>query len=104
MEYRPIPDGRSEEFRRLVSYAFSPESGPGLEDEEKPHPGERYGLFDGESLLCVCRHYFLDARVRGEQMLTGLQKIAGKFPQIGDVRGLGLMAGIWWDFGEGAPR
>lgn len=77
MEYRPIPDGRSEAFRRLVSYAFSPESGPELEDEGKPHPGERYGLFDDESLLCVCRHYFLDARVRGEdQSVAGLSAVA----------------------------
>lgn len=77
MEYRPIPDERSEEFRRFVSYAFSPESGPKLEDEERPHPGERYGLFDGERLLCVCRHYFLDARVRGrDQSVAGLSAVA----------------------------
>lgn len=77
MEYRPIPDERSEEFRRLVSYAFSPESGPEIEEEKKPHPGERYGLFGGERLLCVCRHYFLNARVRGKnQPVAGLSAVA----------------------------
>ncbi|WP_336363503.1 GNAT family N-acetyltransferase [Halalkalicoccus salilacus] len=77
MEYRPIPDDRNEEFRRLVSYAFSPESGPGLDDEEKPHPGERYGLFEDGTLLCVCRHYDLTARVRGEERrVAGLSAVA----------------------------
>ena len=77
MEYRPIPDDRNEEFRRLVSYAFSPESGPGLDDEEKPHPGERYGLFEDGTLLCVCRHYDLTAHVRGEdRRVAGLSAVA----------------------------
>jgi predicted acetyltransferase len=66
MEYRPIPEDRREEFRRLVSYAFSPESGPELDDEERPHPGERYGLYEDGTLQCVCRHYDLTVRVRGE--------------------------------------
>lgn len=77
MEYRPIPADRSDEFRRLVSYAFSPESGPGLDDEERPHPGERYGLFEDGTLLCVCRHYDLTVRVRGEdRRVAGLSAVA----------------------------
>lgn len=78
MEYRPIREDEREAFRRMVSYAFSPESGPGLDEErEGAYPGERYGLFDGDSLLCVCRQYFLDARVRGEDRpVAGLSAVA----------------------------
>lgn len=78
MEYRPIPNDRSEEFRRLVSYAFSPASGPELDEEdERPYPGERYGLFEDDALLCVCRHYDLTARVRGEdRRVAGLSAVA----------------------------
>lgn len=35
-----------------------------------------------------------NARIRGEQMLDGLRTVTAPFAQIGDVRGLGLMAGI----------
>ncbi|GAP60758.1 diaminobutyrate--2-oxoglutarate aminotransferase [Arthrobacter sp. Hiyo1] len=35
-----------------------------------------------------------NARVRGNQMLAGLKEIRARFPAIGNVRGIGLMAGI----------
>ncbi|MEM4782634.1 MAG: GNAT family N-acetyltransferase [Halalkalicoccus sp.] len=112
MEYRPIPDDRSEEFHRFVSYAFSPESGPELDDPPESYPGERYGLFDGDELLCVCRHYFLDARVRGEdRAVAGLSAVASP-PEhrrrghvarlleatLADYRERGIDVSVLWPF------
>ena len=44
-----------------------------------------------------------NARVRGDQMLQGLTELAPKFGEIGNVRGLGLMAGIEFVDATGAP-
>lgn len=112
MEYRPIPDERSEAFHRFVSYAFSPETGPEFDDPPESHPGERYGLFDSDSLLCVCLHYVLDARVRGEdRQVAGLSAVASP-PEyrrrghvarllresLADYRERGINYSILWPF------
>lgn len=70
----------------------------------KAWPGSQGGTYGGNAVAAAAAVATIDvirdenlvenARVRGEQMLTGLQEIAGRFDAIGDVRGLGLMAGI----------
>jgi 4-aminobutyrate aminotransferase len=43
-----------------------------------------------------------NAAVRGKQLIAGLHRLQAEFPQIGDVRGLGLMVGV--EFGQpGTP-
>jgi predicted acetyltransferase len=49
MDYRPVPEGHRESFRRLVSYAFDPASGPNFDLEERrerPESFEPRGLYD----------------------------------------------------------
>lgn len=66
----------------MLRYAFQPESGPF--DPERwggptppDRPGERRGLFDGDELLTVCRHYFWGSSVRGRDLtLAGLSAVA----------------------------
>lgn len=82
VEYRPLPDERGEEFRAFVTYAFRPESGPydPDEDDDLPEPaqlGDRRGVFDGDELLAICRHYWFDARLRGDvHPMAGLSAVA----------------------------
>jgi 4-aminobutyrate aminotransferase len=44
-----------------------------------------------------------NARVRGEQLSVGLRKLQEDYPQIGDVRGLGLMIGTEFVDSRGKP-
>ncbi|GAA1882886.1 aminotransferase class III-fold pyridoxal phosphate-dependent enzyme [Williamsia serinedens] len=70
----------------------------------KAWPGSQGGTYGGNAVaaaagvetLAVIRDENLveNARVRGDQLLAGLQEIAARNPRIGDVRGRGLMAGI----------
>ncbi|MGB9988066.1 GNAT family N-acetyltransferase [Salarchaeum japonicum] len=82
VDYRPLPDDRTEEFRSFVTYAFRPESGPHDpdEDDDLPEPaqvGDPYGVFDGDDLLAVCRHYWFTAHVRGDtHPMAGLSAVA----------------------------
>ncbi|RKD97153.1 GNAT family N-acetyltransferase [Halopiger aswanensis] len=87
VDYRPIPD-RRELFHEYRMYAFAPEQGPPAYDpEEHDTPrallGNPRGVFaDGETgpdadPRCVCRHYWLNARVRGDRHPTaGLAAVA----------------------------
>lgn len=82
LTYRPIPDGRGEEVAAILRYAFNPESGP-FDPERWGGPSathrasEPRGLFDGDDLLTVCRHYFFDSRVRGAAVtLAGVAAVA----------------------------
>ncbi|AXR78156.1 GNAT family N-acetyltransferase [Natrarchaeobaculum sulfurireducens] len=78
VEYRPIQDDR-EVFHEYRSYAFRPEEGPQAYDpDEHDTPrallGARRGIFTDDANdrpRCVCRHYWLEARVRGEDHPTG---------------------------------
>lgn len=83
MDYRPLPDGAEDEFREMVSYAFSPEDGPfdAEEADEVPPParlGDKRGVFDAAGdLLAVCRHYWFDAPLRGQTVdLGGVSAVA----------------------------
>ena len=44
-----------------------------------------------------------NAAERGVQLMTGLRKFQEEFPQIGDVRGLGLMVGTEFVDQKGKP-
>jgi predicted acetyltransferase len=73
-EYRPVPDEFEADFREILNYAFRLHEGPlGPEADEHCYPsfGERRGLFEDGDLRCICRHYVLDARLRGDRYDVG---------------------------------
>ena len=67
-------------------------------------PGTHGGTYGGNVVSCAAANATLDviedeglvanARERGAQFLAGLRELAGRYPAIGDVRGLGLMVAI----------
>ena len=85
-DYRPIPDDRDQRalFHEFRSYAFRAEEGvPAYDPDEHDTPratmGARRGLYetDDDEPRCVCRHYWLAARVRGEdRSAAGLASVA----------------------------
>ncbi|QSW98596.1 GNAT family N-acetyltransferase [Haloterrigena alkaliphila] len=100
VDYRPIPDER-DVFHEYRSYAFRPEEGvPEYDPEEHETPratlGSRRGLYategaDDEEPRCVCRHYWLESRVRGDVHRTaGLASVATppEYRRRGHVRQL----------------
>lgn len=70
-EYRRVTD--DDAFRTLAEYGFSPENGPFDPDDagESLTVGDQRGLYDGEDLLAVCRHYDLSVALRETQIHTG---------------------------------
>ena len=75
-------------------------------------PGSHGGTFGGNVVACAAAIATIQAMreeklvenadVRGKQLMAGLHKLQAEFPQIGEVRGLGLMVGV--EFGQpGAP-
>ena len=80
--YGPVPDGRTDEYRDAINYAFRLGEGPlGGEDDLEAHLypelGERRAVGDDDSLHCVCRHYFFRTTLRGEwRDLAGLTVVA----------------------------
>jgi 4-aminobutyrate aminotransferase len=44
-----------------------------------------------------------NARARGLELMTGLRHLQEEHPEIGDVRGLGLMVGVEFRSGERQP-
>ncbi|GAA0200535.1 enhanced intracellular survival protein Eis [Haladaptatus pallidirubidus] len=78
-EYRPIPAKRKREYDQFLHYAFRPEDGPKSDedDDDKPNLGDRRGLFDGDDLLCVCKHHWFTTRIRDEwHEMAGLSAVA----------------------------
>ncbi len=67
-------------------------------------PGMHGGTYGGNVVACAAANATLDviadeglvanAAVRGRQLLDGLRVVARQHPEIGDVRGLGLMVGM----------
>ncbi|NKE37191.1 GNAT family N-acetyltransferase [Natronococcus sp. JC468] len=96
-DYRPIPDER-ETFHEYRSYAFRPEGGvPAYDPDEhetvRDARGARRGIFaEGDDRpRTVCRHYWLEARVRGDaRPVAGLASVATppEFRREGNVREL----------------
>jgi predicted acetyltransferase len=81
-DFRPVPDSDLATFRSLVSYAFRPETGPvdDADPDDLPAPlavGDRYGLYDGDDLLTVCKHIEFRTHLRGDvHDLHGLSAVA----------------------------
>jgi 4-aminobutyrate aminotransferase / (S)-3-amino-2-methylpropionate transaminase / 5-aminovalerate transaminase len=71
---------------------------------DAPWPGGLGGTYGGNPLACVAALAVLDIFARenllaraediGRQLRAGLQKLSVRFPQIGDVRGLGAMLAL----------
>jgi 4-aminobutyrate aminotransferase len=85
---------------------------------EKAWPGSQGGTYGGNAVACAAAIATLDviqeeklvenSAERGAQLLTGLRAVAEQYPAdgrsgIGDVRGLGLMAGTEFVTSDGEP-
>ena len=70
----------------------------------KAWPGSQGGTYGGNAVAAAAAIATLDviddenlvenARVRGEQLLSGIRSVTSRYDAVGDVRGLGLMVGI----------
>lgn len=70
----------------------------------KAWPGSQGGTYGGNAVAAAAAIATLDviddenlvenARVRGEQLLSGIRSATSRYDAVGDVRGLGLMVGI----------
>jgi 4-aminobutyrate aminotransferase len=77
-------------------------------------PGSQGGTYGGNAVACAAAVATIDvirdeelvanAAEMGGRLLDGLRKVAADYPAIGDVRGLGLMAGCEFDDPETARR
>jgi 4-aminobutyrate aminotransferase len=75
--------------------------------------GSHGGTYGGNPVACAAgvatiramreEKMLENARARGEQLVVGLRKLQEDYPQIGDVRGLGLMIGTEFVDGRGKP-
>jgi 4-aminobutyrate aminotransferase len=80
---------------------------------ERWAPGSEGGTYGGNAVSCaaavatirVMREERLveNAQARGEELMTGLRHLQEQYPQIGDVRGLGLMVGVEFTGPQGKP-
>ena len=71
---------------------------------ERWTPGAHGGTYGGNVVSCAAANATLDviedeglvanAAARGRQLLDGLRTVQGRFPSLGDVRGLGCMVGL----------
>lgn len=66
-------------------------------------PGSHASTFGGNPVACAAalttirllrEQYVQNAAVVGQHLINGLRDLAGKYPLIGDVRGMGLMIGV----------
>ncbi|MCW2539516.1 MAG: gabT4 [Frankiales bacterium] len=79
----------------------------------KAWPGSQGGTYGGNAVAAAAavatlqvvqdEHLVDNARVRGDELQAGLLQIAQRFPQIGNVRGLGLMQGVEFTTSDGTP-
>jgi predicted acetyltransferase len=79
MDYRPLPEDREEQFQQYTHYAFRPQAGPTEDYGDPPseRPGDPRALFDGDEMLCVCKHHWFRARFRGQWIeMPGIAAVA----------------------------
>jgi 4-aminobutyrate aminotransferase len=79
----------------------------------KAFPGSQGGTYGGNAVACAAALATIDvieeeglvenAAARGRQLLEGARLIGDKTPEIGDVRGLGLLVGSEFTTAEGKP-
>ena len=85
-----------------------------MELMKKWQPGSHGGTYGGNAVAAAAAygtiqaikedHMLENATERGLQMMTGMRHLQEEYPQIGDVRGLGLMIGTEFrTVGEGKP-
>ncbi|MFS4415640.1 aspartate aminotransferase family protein [Maribacter sp. 2307ULW6-5] len=81
---------------------------------DKWPPGTHGGTYGGGSAIACAaalatiktlkgEGLVANSQERGEQLMRGLKKIQRKFPQMGDVRGLGLMVAVEFTSENGNP-
>ncbi|MDR5674508.1 Acetyltransferase (GNAT) family [Halalkaliarchaeum sp. AArc-CO] len=89
VEFRRVPEARAREYEAILSHAFEIESGPASGDDVERSDGtsdsedwppdlyEPWGLFDGDTLVSVCKLYYLDAYLHdGFGTIGGLGGVA----------------------------
>ncbi|MGE2715911.1 aspartate aminotransferase family protein [Mycolicibacterium litorale] len=79
----------------------------------KAWPGSQGGTYGGNAVAAAAgvatlavideENLVENARKRGDQLLSALTGIAGRFDVIGDARGCGLMLGIEFSHSDGSP-
>ncbi|WP_031468690.1 aspartate aminotransferase family protein [Sciscionella sediminilitoris] len=79
----------------------------------KAYPGTQGGTYGGNAVACAAALATLDviteeglvenAAARGKQLLDGVRKLAEQYPQIGDVRGHGLLLACEFVDAENKP-
>lgn len=79
----------------------------------KAWPGSQGGTYGGNAVACAAALATLDvilqenlvdnAATQGQRLIEGARTVAGKHPEVGDVRGLGLMVGSEFVTADGAP-
>jgi 4-aminobutyrate aminotransferase len=79
----------------------------------KAFPGSQGGTYGGNAVACAAALATLDvieeeglvanAAARGRQLLEGARLVGDKTPEIGDVRGLGLLVGSEFTTADGKP-
>jgi 4-aminobutyrate aminotransferase len=79
---------------------------------EKWIPGSHGGTYGGNAVACAAAEATVrviqdglveNAAQMGQVLMDGLEEIRGRFPAIGDVRGLGLMVGAEFTQPDGTP-
>jgi 4-aminobutyrate aminotransferase len=80
---------------------------------ERCAPGSEGGTYGGNALACAAavasiqamrdEGMLANAEARGEELMSSLEELQGRFPGIGDVRGLGLMVGVEFSGPDGKP-
>jgi 4-aminobutyrate aminotransferase len=75
-------------------------------------PGSHGGTYGGNAVACAAAEATVrvlqdglveNAARMGEVLMDGLDELRGRFPAMGDVRGLGLMVGAEFTGADGAP-
>ncbi|MBN2548694.1 MAG: aminotransferase class III-fold pyridoxal phosphate-dependent enzyme [Anaerolineales bacterium] len=84
-----------------------------LELMQKWVPGSHGGTYGGNAVAVAAavatirairdEHMLENAQQRGVQLISGLRRLQEEHPEIGDVRGLGLMVGCEFRTPEGKP-
>ncbi|MGH3449212.1 MAG: aspartate aminotransferase family protein [Haloechinothrix sp.] len=79
----------------------------------KAWPGSQGGTYGGNAVACAAALATLDviqdeklvenAATQGQRLIDGARSVAAKHPEIGDVRGLGLMVGSEFVTADGEP-
>ena len=85
----------------------------GRELMERWTPGVHGGTYGGNAVACAAAGATIDvmrdedlpgnARTQGDVLMRGLRSLQGKYPFIGDVRGMGLMVAAEMVSPDGAP-